>query len=656
MLALDVAERRRLLFEPCRTIEELKAWVYLFLKVDLPATIVDERSSNPSTIAPLTMLWKMYARLMYAESGELDPAEMLFYAAREAGKTVVVAMMEVLCLIHVLTDVVHLAAILEQAQDAQGYVKGFLERPDLRGLVVGDAKERTTVVYYRPRAGDGPCLYSREFKALPEEEREGYVQVSHWAVIVAASVRATNGKHCGFVCLDELDIVQDPRILGEARNIPSPIRHDDGTTVDPLTVYISTRKTAFGPVQRAIDEAKTTGLVVDHFNILEVTERCPESRHRPDLPRLRVYRSEETLRAVDEATYASFDPKTKGRYVADQAYTGCMTNCRIFASCKGQLATRPEVGLDSFLIKSLSHVVKKITGQAIAYVQSQLLCLRPSSTGLIYGHLLQRHHALSPAQAYERVFGVPPPEGERLTKAALIEALKTTDVPFGGGQDYGYGHDFAQISGFTFGATAFILRALAAPGLDPGQKLEYTEPIRTAYDPEIWADTEDPGATAYFRKYKWRMRDWVKLKGSVKTGIDIVKDKLQPPNEGEAEILFVFDVDEDDEMVAFWKKLKEHAWKLDAAERPTEIPQESGKDIADALRYWIMNRFPHRRGGMTVAGMDRAPPPAPSAPLDASVAQASPAMRAIVDELIGAAPGPVVAGTAGRRSGRLRFV
>lgn len=558
-------------------------------------------------------------------------------------------------MIHGGSDVVHLAALKEQAHDAQKYVKAFLSKPDLRGLIVGDAKEETTLFWYLP-AGGGAPLFQREFKKLSPEAREGYVEVSRRANIIAATVRATNSKHCGFLVLDELDIIQDPRIVGEARNIPSPIRHEDGSFVDPLTVYISTRKTAFGAVQKAIDDAPQTGLQVDHFSILDVTERCPETRHRPDLPRLQVYRSDETLRVVDPPTYEGFDPKTKSRYVKDEAYHGCISNCKIFASCKGQLATRPEVGNDSFLVKPLSHVVKKISGQAVDYVRSQLLCHKPSSVGLIFGHLISAQHVLRPAEVYRKITGLVPSQGDLMTKADLVDYLRTTDVSFGGGQDYGFGHDFAFTVGFQFGAWAFVLRSIAAPGLDPGQKLEYSEPLRHM-DPQVYGDTEDPGMIEYFRKHKWRMKHWSKLKGSVKTGIDIVKDKLMPPTE-EPELFFVFD-EQDDEMIQFVQKLKEHAWKLDSQGRPTDIPSEINKDAADSLRYWIMNEFPNARGGLRVAGMssrDPAPFQAPS--FEPALGGPSKEMQDVLRGLLGADPSHRPRTKDGRpgKKGRLRFL
>lgn len=433
-------------------------------------------------------------------------------------------------------------------------------------------------------------------------------------------------------CLDELDTVQDPRIIGEAKNIPSPIRRDDGSYADPLTVYTSTRKTAVGPVQKAIDNMATTGLVVKHFNVLEVTQRCPVERHRPDLPRLRVFRSDELQRTIDEATYEASDPKTRERFVPDEAYTGCIKNCTIFAACKGYLATKPE--LNNEFLKPLSYVVKKIQTQSLDYVRSQLLCQKPSSVGLIYGHLIGPQHVLSPAQAYERVFGRSAPAA-RMTKVELLKALGELDVKFYGGQDYGTTHAFAFPMGFKFGNSFFLMRCPAATDLDPAQKLAYAEPLRP-YDPEaVWGDPEDPGMIQYMKKHGWRMREWSKAKGSVVTGIDIVKDKLMPMS-GVPELFFVYEDDGDEEMGYALAKMREHSWKLDAAERPTNIPSDVDKDIPDAIRYLVMNLFPHRRQGLVRSDDVQ---PAPVVRIDPTPQQAAtrpnPEMQKILGDLLG---------------------
>jgi hypothetical protein len=650
---LDDVERRRLLFRRCKNKEELWAWVYVHLDLDLPDAIVDLKSTNPSDCTPLQMAWDVYQHFAWpSEDDFAQPDERLFYASRFGGKTLTASVIEVLSMMHLDTDVVHLAAVERQSTDAQRYLKKFFMEPDLQAFLYGDNIRETAVVYYVPREDDGnPVLSAREFKVLDEAEKLKYRYATHKTTVIVATKQSVQGTHAGLLMLDEVDVIRNPQILADAKNIPTPVFQEDGTYVKPLTVYTSTRQTATGPVQAAIDKAKETGLVVKHWNILEATQRCPETRHRPDLPRLPIYRSEETLRALDPDSYEALDPKQKQRYVRDEGYHGCLANCSIFAACKGQLATGP--GTADFL-KPLSDTVGKFKTNTLDGARSQLLSLKASSLGLIYGHLIGGHHLLTPADAYAKVFGREAPN-PRMTKADLATDIRGLDVRWYGGQDYGFSHAFAFAVGFTFGSALFVTRVIAGTELDPAQKLEISVPVKHLDLEAVWGDPEDPGMVAYFRKNGWRMREWSKAKGSVVAGIDIVKDMLVPLI-GEPCLYFVLD-EGDEEMQYALGKIREHSWKLDPAGRPTDKPSDVDKDIPDALRYLCMNRFPHRRGAVLVAAGGQAPAPAPP-PKVQDPARPHPEMQEVVRELIGggALSSDVSTPSGTPRKSKMRFV
>src|SRR6185369_8448284 len=233
------AQRRRLLFKICETKQELHDWIYLFLEVDLPDVIVDPKTDT----TPMQMVWDVYSHFTDKKPGK-KPSRRLYYANRFGGKTLGMAIAEVIILLHVGNKIIHLAALLEQSEDAQRYLKEFFEKPDLQGFMIGDNVRETVAIHYRPNKGGGLCLTTREFKALPEGARRGYTKVVGRAVVVAASVKAANGKHGILLVLDEHDLITNPRILSEAVNIPTPLRRPDGSYMMPLTVMVSTRKVA----------------------------------------------------------------------------------------------------------------------------------------------------------------------------------------------------------------------------------------------------------------------------------------------------------------------------------------------------------------------------------------------------------------------------
>lgn len=634
--------RRRLLFAPCVDKQALHDWIFVFLDVDLPDVVVDDRSN----CTPLQMIWDIYSHFMHPPANQEElPAERLYYANRFGGKTLAMAITEVLALLHVNTNVVHLASIEEQSVDAQNYLKGFFLKPDLQGFVEGDSVRKTEVVYFREPGG--LYLTRAEHREAPDQGR--YEAVVNKAEVVVATMSSVNGKHAGLMCLDEFDLVRDPRIVAESKNIPTPIRRPGGAYVLPLTVITSTRKTAIGPVQKAIDRASETGLLVKHWNIMSTTQRCPPERHRPDLPRLPIYRSDRTLRAVDEATYNAMDEKARESYVRDEGFTGCLQNCKIFAACKGRLATC-QTSTAAFL-KPVSDTALKFRTNELDTAISQLVCLKPSSVGLIYGSLMEDRHVISPAQAYRMVAGADPPSGPVPNKAALVDALRTHEVRWFGGQDYGYEHFFAFVVGFRFGLKFFVTRAPAAAELDPAQQLSLCAPLK-ALNPVVYGDTAYPGTVAWFKKHGWAMRDWKKGPGTVNQGIGIVRGKLSPMS-GDPELLFVREDDQDPEIDLLLQHLKEYSWKLDAAGKPTDDPDDDNDDLPDALRYAVMNVFPHRRGGVTTG--QEAQAPSPEAPRSQAQGGQQKWMRDVIDGMTeGGTPGGS-GGSPGGGKGRLKW-
>jgi hypothetical protein len=70
-------------------------------------------------------------------------------------------------------------------------------------------------------------------------------------------------------------LFQNERAYREAKYIPGFIKGRF-----PITIKTSTRKFAFGLMQQEIDEAPKAKEKILQWNIIDVTERCPEERHK----------------------------------------------------------------------------------------------------------------------------------------------------------------------------------------------------------------------------------------------------------------------------------------------------------------------------------------------------------------------------------------
>jgi hypothetical protein len=459
--------------------------------------------------------------------------------------------------------------------------------PDFRGFVRGDNVRETEIVLYRHKGGDSLVLTEKEFNELSPEEGQEYVEVINRAEIVVATMQSVNGKHALLLVLDEIDILQQPIVYQETVNIPTAVNREDGTTQLPLTVLTSTRKTAFGLVQDEINRAHQSGLMVKHWNILDVTQRCPAKRHLPLLPKLTVYRSNEDLKVVDEDTYKMMPFKEKERYVKDECFQGCVTNCRMFAACRGRLATK-QPGTSRFL-KPIKHTEDQFRNNTVEMAQAQLLCWKPASIGLIYNRFERSRHVITPAQCYSKVFGELPPFPHQFTKAMLTKALMERGLEAYGGLDFGHTHCMAFTGGFKDGPLCFITAALSVPELDPAQTIQVMEPLKFIGF-SIYPDTADPGMIKLMKRAGFRMNRWKKLPGSVIAGINIVRFKMNPLL-GDPELFIVRDLEEDSGTDVLIRQISEYHWKTDSAGKPTDVPQDTDDDSNDALRYMIMNIF-----------------------------------------------------------------
>lgn len=576
--------RRRFLFRICESREELHAWILTFLGLDMPNCTVDPESNSN----PMEMVWEMYSKMR--EGTDESFMRVLYYASRDSFKTLSASVIEVLAMLHLNRNVAHMAAISDQAMKAQEYVKKSFRRPYIRDFIVGNNERVTKIVrFYNPETMHS--LTSDEYHSLSAskqaqhqeiaktiseyQERENYVK------IIICTLAGANSEHVPLFIVDEVDVVANPTAYEEAQNIPAG---RNGKL--PITMLTSTRKQAFGLVQKEIDRAQKSGLNIRHWNIIDVTERCPPERHRPDLVKIKLWVSDDQLRHTDQAGYDEMNFKEKETFAEAEGFAGC-GKCKLFFACRTRLATHQTS--TSSMLKSIPETIGKFNANSIEMAKAQLLCLKPSSVGLVYGRFDKTRHVLTPAQAYFKVWGETHPDPKNFTKAQFLDLVRQRDVAWNGGLDWGHTHNFAYVHSFKDGPRCFVTHCISIPELDPDQMLDVCEPFKM-YDPAIYADTADPKMAKLFRKNGHRMMKWKKGPGSVVGGIQVVRWMMNPPA-GEPNFFIVHDIGDDPHIDTLVNNLAEYHWKTDSAGHPTDVPDEDGDDEPDALRYLVMNAF-----------------------------------------------------------------
>jgi hypothetical protein len=574
--------KRRILFTPLESKEGLHDWIHLFLGLDIPDCIVDEQSTS----SPMDSIWEVYDKARRNDDPKFN--FVLNYAARDSFKTLGAAILEVLMLAHLGRSVAHMAAIEPQAKKSQEYVKKFLRSSLLREFVVGDNMRKVEICRFY-NADTGISLSPRDFERLSTPaEKMLYKQISNYIVIIICTLAGANSEHVPFMVVDEVDVVTNPKAYEEARAIPAPF---EGKS--PITLLTSTRKFSFGLVQKEIDRAEESGLLIRHWNIIDVTAPCPETRHLPKEPRIPIYRSDDTLRALSEAEFEDLPEETKESYVRDEGFAGCLSKCKIFAACKGRLATHQKN--TSSLLKPIDHTQSLFRKFSPEMAKAQLLCWKPSSEGMIYPRFDRTVHMLTAAQIAEKVTG--DRFDPKMTKGQLVALLKSREVQWHAGMDWGYTHNFATVIAARDGSRMFVLDVIAQPELELGQKLSLCETRLKPYNANIWPDPAYPSDIKTFKRNGYRMRDWDKYKGSVAGGIEVVRLKLWP-TVGQPELFFLAG-DEGCELLV--KRMQAYHFLTDAAGNVTDQPDDEDDDECDALRYLVMNVFAPKGKGPVAA-------------------------------------------------------
>lgn len=579
--------KRKLLFVPCESKEHLRVWIKTYLDLDYDFNLVcdDEDRHPPSNSTPLDLLWEIYSAAMDGR----DPKKTFYlgYAARDSYKTLSCAILEVLCLFHLRRDVAHLAAIESQAANCTKYVENFLKRPILKDFLTSKNKRTLEVTRYEHK-DTGMILSPVEYNSLSEANKAPFKETTHFVKIIVATMSGTNSLHCSMLIFDELDLAP-PKPVEEAKMIAAPGKQRGEL---PIIFMTSTRKFNYGLVQKAIDDADKTNLLIRHWNLIDITQQCPTTRHLPSEPEINIWFSEENLKSYSQEEYDSMPEMEQEKLLKDRGYAGCLKNCKLFAMCRGRLATKQTSR--SNLLRTVDHVQATFGRVEVETAKAQLLSWKPSTAGLVYPRFDKAIHMIPASQMAEMITGR---HHGNISKGQLVDIMREHGINFYAGQDYGYSHAFACVTAGVFGSYMFVVDAFEVPGLEIMQKIEMCDQRIKDLEPIVWGDPASPADIKTFRKHGYKMRDWHKEKGSVKEGIDCVRMKLNPFS-GEPQ-LYLLAGDDGCDLLA--KRLSEYHWTMDSAGRVTDVPDDMDDDICDAFRYLVMNVFPIKKAKLAAA-------------------------------------------------------
>lgn len=556
---LPIKERKEfaeMMFSPLNSALELKDWVRGFLGLEIPLEITDPDSNS----SPLDAIWQVYLTFK-TNSGDKNPGYILL-SCREGMKTVSVAILELLLMLHFQLEIAHAAATEDQSSVCINYINQFISK-------IGPLLET---------AGWTPSKNNkRTIKYKTPQGKEPYIK------ILICTVKGMNSLHANVIFLDELDLA-DKKALKQGKNITGYSKGIYG-----VTVYLSTRKYAFGNMNDAIESAEEKNYKIVKWNILDVTEACPPSRHLPDEPKQDIYVAQQLpLRQMPKEEFDTIPDAEKHKWeLIKDAHAGCK-GCHLLPVCKKRLAEKPQTATGGFY-KPIVSVIQKFKDNDPDTAEAELMCWRPGSEGLIYPRFnsqIGKGNVITYKDAFETLIG---PVGDRhVSELMLLQAMFDAQIPFFAGVDWGYTHDFViVIMAMLPNGEVWLFDTYASPGLEFADQLEIAKSYRDKYRVQQWfVDQAMPSHAKSFTKNGMKSPKFTK---DVLGGIEATRSKITDAT-GRRMFKVIYRAENKKTITALTK----HRFLLDGQANPTMTPDDDRgiADICDTIRYIGQNKWP----------------------------------------------------------------
>ena len=478
--------------------------------------------------------------------------------------TVSVSVIETLLLLHFQLDIAHAAATETQASVGLKYAEGFIHQMlplmEARGWESMTANKR--LIQYRTPEGKTPFIK-----------------------VLIASAKGFNSLHSNVLFVDELDLA-DPVALKQSKNI---VGYSKG--IYGITVYLSTRKYSFGCMSEALDKAEDMNWKVLRWNILDVTEKCPETRHKPDLPKQDLYVAKSLpLITLDFESYGRLSDIEKIKYdkITD-AHAGCAT-CLLAPICRMKLAEKKSDAVGGFY-KPLTTVIQKFRENDPETAESELLCWRPGSEGLVYPRFKnskENGNILSLEMAYNKLCAINNLQQGHPSEGNFIKLLKDTQTEMYACGDFGFSNETAIIIAAKLSnGEIWVVDAFSSPGLELSDVVDVAISFRDTYTVIKWF--MDPADPSRLKTFSRNLMKAPQFKKSVIAGIESVRSKIVTA--AGVRNFFVVDTPKTKKVVA---AIMKHRFILDKDGGQSMKPDDEAgtADLCDSLRYLGQNLFP----------------------------------------------------------------
>lgn len=515
--------------------EHMRDWIYEFFDIWIPLGHTDPDSNS----SPIEAMYEAYCA--YRDDTVLDVSGYIWMSSRDSGKTLCGSILNVMLLVHFKSQVAHLAAVKKQAEKCIQYCNTFVRKikPYLDAIgrkVISDSRSKIQI--------------------LNEDDSISYIDV------IVANLAGGNSEHVPVCSFDELDCLSAQGVIGynEAKLIPTRYKNKG-----PLTIKYSTRKFAFGVFEKEIQDIARTKEKLLRWNILDITEYCKPERHKPELPRITKYiRKNLPLTQLTEEEYLRLPEKDKLNFDLVEAHTGC-GNCPLLPICKTTLSQRSPKDYGG-LFKNIDFTIRQFRTISDDMAEAQLLCWKPSQSGLVYPRFDDIGNTLTLAEACALLDIPVTPKTDMF--AAIKDFIKNNGIKTYASIDWGFRHKTAiTVHAIMPSGDWWLLDTQAIAGLEFSEILELAMKVRDEYLINMWfPDTAQPMFIKTFKKNKMPCKDFKK---DVMGGIEAVRTQVLDASGRRR--LKVLRHDRNEELI---KGMKIHHFVLDLLGNPTQEPDD----------------------------------------------------------------------------------
>jgi len=557
-VGLSDKEMEEVLYGVCETKDELRNWIKGFLNCDLPDTCIDPESNSN----PLEMVWQLYRTAVHYD--DLTHAERylksLFYCARGSFKTMCACIVELMIMLHTNRNVVHIGMIESQAKNAYNmYFRPFLDLPYIRDYAkLNSILERSTL-----------------------KNKDG---ISVTLQVIPLTMNKTSSPRAQLVAKDEVDKVKGEQVQAY-ENVYGMLTMTNEKQM-AMEFDISSRDSSHGMVQELIDSSEKIGCKVRHWNRIDITERCPDSRSG-NVP-IPIYIKKDTLIAIGEEEYDELDTESQKHYEMEWGLEGCLARCKMFAACKGYLKNQTSKCKWLKPVDETEQAITSAPSEEMAI--SQLLCRTPPRTGLVYSDFTAKRNMKTPNEMYELWKGEPH-ENNKLTTNMLITEFKKGGLELFIGVDAGYHHPAAIMMFVDEDHNVFIVKEYMPDDVDSVELAQWLSDNWRKHNPtRVFVDPESPDCTRAIKKKKFNVS--IKVDKKRQPGIATVKGFIRLPTTTLTK-LYV-----NRECMGTKYEFNRWSYKQDPDGNYSDDAEKKSDHAMDAIRYVLHTLYGQARGNL----------------------------------------------------------